>query len=91
MLLLPVSLENKMMNTIFRRRIPNSTNLGYVNINYRQYVVALLSTTFCLRRPRHELWRKVAMRRFNREIDMSFFVRKQLMLTGFVHGMTNLG
>ena len=71
-----ISLENKLMNNVFRRRIPDSTSLGYVNVNYRQYLVALTSSIFCLRRPRHELWRKVAMRRVNRELDMSKFLRK---------------
>jgi hypothetical protein len=64
------------MNNVFRRKIPDSTSLGYVNVNYRQYLVAAASQLFCLRRPRHELWRKVAMRRVKRELDMAKFLRK---------------
>jgi hypothetical protein len=32
---LHVSLENKMMNNVFRRKITDTMHLGYVNINYR--------------------------------------------------------
>jgi hypothetical protein len=28
-------LENKMMNTVFRRRMTGTMKLGYVNVNYR--------------------------------------------------------
>jgi hypothetical protein len=64
------------MNTVFRRKITDSMHLGYVNVNYRQYIVAVASSIFCLRRPRNELWRKVAMRRVNRELDVANFIRK---------------
>jgi len=83
-----VSLENKMMNNIFRRRLSDSMKLGYVNVNYRQYIVAIATTISCLRRPRHELWRKVAMRRINRELDMANFLRKQLIMEGFFRSIT---
>ena len=69
-------LENKIMHNVFRRRLPNSTKLGYVNVNYRQYVIAVATACFCLRRPRHELWRRVAMRRLNRELDVTTFLKK---------------
>ncbi len=64
------------MNNVFRRKIPESMKLAYVNVNYRQYVVAVFTQAFCLRRPRHELWRRVAIRRVNRELDVTNFLRK---------------
>lgn len=75
-LMMNVSLDNLLMNKVFRRRVSNSMNLAYVKINYRQFVVALFSSVLCLRRPRHELWRRVSMRRINRELDLSNFLRK---------------
>lgn len=73
---LNISLENKIMSTVFRRRLTGTMKLGYVSVNYRQYVVAFATIFFCMRRPRHELWRKVAMRRVNRELDIAYFLRK---------------
>jgi hypothetical protein len=64
------------MNTVFRRKLTDTMKLGYVNVNYRQYIVAVASQFFCLRRPRNELWRRVAMRRVNRELDVANFIRK---------------
>ena len=73
---LNISLENKIMSTVFRRKLTGTMKLGYVSVNYRQYVVAFATVFFCMRRPRHELWRKVAMRRVNRELDIAYFLRK---------------
>jgi len=73
---LQVSLDNKIMHGVFRRRLTDSMQLGYVSVNYRQYVVATVTSLFCLRRPRNELWRKVTIRRVNRELDISRFLRK---------------
>ena len=91
LLQLNVSLENKIMNTVFRRKITDSMHLGYVNVNYRQYIVAVASSIFCLRRPRNELWRKVAMRRVNRELDVANFIRKQFIMYGLLKGITTSG
>ena len=30
-----VSLENKLMNNVFRRKLPETMKLGYINVNYR--------------------------------------------------------
>lgn len=86
-----VLLENLLMNRIFRRKISDSMQLAYVKINYRQYALSVLTATCCLRRPRHVLWRTVALRRVNRELDLAHFIRKQLILDGMIHALTTVG
>jgi len=34
-LMLDVSLENSLMNRVFRRKVTDSMNTAYVNVNYR--------------------------------------------------------
>ena len=65
------------MKNVFRRKLPDTMQLGYVNVNYRQYIVAVATSIFRFCRPRHELWGKVDLRRVNGELDIAHLLRKK--------------